>query len=454
MVKPHIQFIISLLAFMVFVPTGFVYAASLNEFCEFDEDCGGYICDLNVDLDEDGENDAGICRECQGGGSYESGNGFGCYEEDGEVCATSGADKGKCVSKDKQSADDGGDKDDRATDDGNASGSAASSGLKGATQYDGKTFSFFGLVQGDNLGELIVSVYEDLAFKLIGIIIFIRLLIVSFNYISGQLGGAKIGGVGSIGEEVSNAVLAFIILTSAYVVLNTINPDLVEGKFTLEALSGSPNVGGSGQAGGGNPTDEGGGSGNDKPGEGVCSPLKRDCFGGCTQYKAFADRGAGGIVKSSWLTAIVIQESSCGKNKGPNARSGACGVGQFLKGTAAEYISKAIKNSKCGITKQDQVEFTANYCDWLKNNDEKSVCMSGLYLNELGKICKTDLFQNVAAAYNWGPGNACNSGGAKKGKCTGQSACDASKPAEPWECKGPTETKNYVRQTLFCSANS
>lgn len=162
--------------------------------------------------------------------------------------------------------------------------------IPGATSYNGTEINILGLVKGNNLGEVIVSIYKDLAVPLLGIIIFIHII---YGLLSeGILWSGSADKAGKfLFEEFKNGALAYIILLSAYIILNTINPDLVKNEFDVNAIAGqAPSAlggGGSGNTSGGGGT-KGGGGPVGTPGKkcgppigGPCSieSLKSSCFG-------------------------------------------------------------------------------------------------------------------------------------------------------------------------------
>lgn len=101
-----------------------------------------------------------------------------------------------------------------------------------------------------DFGSLIESIFKW-ALYLVGIAVFVNFLWAGFLWFtaagrSGQIGQAK--------EKMINSLIGLIILLASYLILNTINPDLVGSTLNL------PGIGG--QGGGGGPCSDKGGTPN------------------------------------------------------------------------------------------------------------------------------------------------------------------------------------------------
>jgi type IV secretory pathway VirB2 component (pilin) len=116
--------------------------------------------------------------------------------------------------------------------------------------------------------------------------------------------------------------------------------------------------------------------------------------------------------------------------------------------------ANTMKN-KCGLD-----EKTVITCGWLANKDnwDKAVCLGAEYLKTIPATACTDDPGDIAAGYNAGPGRcaASNSG------CAGENGCYGAK--QQWEClyndpsqqicnTGFNETTNYSTRVLYCTKN-
>ena len=89
--------------------------------------------------------------------------------------------------------------------------------------------------QGDiDLGQCIVSIY-NYAFAIVGIVALVIFIYGGFEYFlaAGSITKAEKGK-----ERIQAAVLGIILLFSSYIILYTINPDLVKGSFKLIGIGG------------------------------------------------------------------------------------------------------------------------------------------------------------------------------------------------------------------------
>lgn len=220
--------------------------ASLGELCGKDTPCAS-----GLKCSDSSGNLSGTCV-LDSSSSSDSGEPLGALCDDKKKCKSglvcSDPKSGTCVLGSSTT--------------GNNSTSSGDGKIPGATSYDGQSINIFGIIKGNNLGEAIVSIYTDAAVPLLGIVLFIHIV---YGLISQGIlwSGSSDKAIGFLVGEFKNGALAYIILLSAYIVLNTINPDLVDGGFDVQAVqnqAGSALGGGSGNQGGGGGT---GGQNND-----------------------------------------------------------------------------------------------------------------------------------------------------------------------------------------------
>ena len=88
------------------------------------------------------------------------------------------------------------------------------------------------------IGQPIIDLY-DYSLKLVGLAAFVMLLVAGLSY---MIPGAK-KFLGEPWDIIKNVVIGVIILFSAYVILNTINPDLVRGNPTATVPTPVTNTG-------------------------------------------------------------------------------------------------------------------------------------------------------------------------------------------------------------------
>lgn len=256
-------------------------------------------------------------------------------------------------------------------------------------------------------------------------------------------------------EKIKNALFGLVLMLSAYVLLNTINPQLVDIHIGFQKVGKVTTSG----AGGYNPSLIKG-TPNDtgvrlnqvcEPKEGV-SPI-----GGCMEKDTKCTQYFPAIKKASkddptlekFLKSIMRNESTCDINA--SSRAGAYGLFQMLESTANQDELK----SKCSITeKVDEA--------WLKNpvNIEKNACLAVAFIKVLKDgSCGSD-WHNLAAGYNGG-----EKGCFKSADCT-SSADKSCLPANAdgtkmWECPyenpahtlynlGYNESRNYAKKVIYC----
>ena len=80
-----------------------------------------------------------------------------------------------------------------------------------------------------NFGELVAFIFTW-SLNILGIVVFVQIFYAGFIWLTPSGNTAK---VNEAKEKIANAILGAIILLGAWIILYTINPDLVGGKFTL-----------------------------------------------------------------------------------------------------------------------------------------------------------------------------------------------------------------------------
>ena len=98
-----------------------------------------------------------------------------------------------------------------------------------------------------SFGQLIELVFSW-SLNILGIVVFVMIFYAGFSWFTAAGNTAKINDAKS---RITNAVTGAIILLAAWIILYTINPDLVGGRFTLPGLGTSNSESGSGNEGGG-----------------------------------------------------------------------------------------------------------------------------------------------------------------------------------------------------------
>lgn len=84
-----------------------------------------------------------------------------------------------------------------------------------------------------SLPDLIGYIY-NLAFWIVGIAVFVNILWGGFIVFFGSAGSSSKFAEGR--TKITNAILGLILLVAAYMILNTINPDLVKNTFDFGTL--------------------------------------------------------------------------------------------------------------------------------------------------------------------------------------------------------------------------
>lgn len=270
--------------------------------------------------------------------------------------------------------------------------------------------------------EYILAVY-NFGLWTIGVSAVLMISIGAFMYITSAGNSNTIGKAKGI---ISDAIAGVILAMVSYLLIYTINPNLLQIKLP-DMLTGGIS-GGSGSATlGSNPS--GGGKTNGKGYNSACpdassttpidfSNAKNDTSinpdSECDKYDNLFEKYATGEVTKALLKAIAQIESSCGRNKGPSS-SGACGLMQLLPKTA-------------GTT-----------CDNLKTDNDLSVKLAAKYLGQyITSSCvstTSDKSAAILAGYNSGYGCGSAACSSKKHALCSSSDCSGSKAFQC--CKNP-----------------
>lgn len=151
------------------------------------------------------------------------------------------------------------------------------------------------------------------------------------------------------------------------------------------------------------------------------------------------------------MKAIIVMESSCNPNAGPSS-AGACGIAQLLPSTARNFAGG------CGVPNPSAID-----CAWLKANPEKSICIGSNYFRGLSGNAAHGF-----AGYNGGPAallpsNSCGTGSPLPSDVLCGGTVIPNYQVRRWQCPyddinhttcntGPAsyeETRNYVRGALY-----
>lgn len=90
----------------------------------------------------------------------------------------------------------------------------------------------FPCVNALELGQCLADIY-NFALILVGIAVVIQLIRGGWDWFTalGNPGKVKAGK-----EKILNAIIGFLIILASYLILNTINPDLLKGNLTLPGI--------------------------------------------------------------------------------------------------------------------------------------------------------------------------------------------------------------------------
>ncbi|MFA5871797.1 MAG: transglycosylase SLT domain-containing protein, partial [Parcubacteria group bacterium] len=189
----------------------------------------------------------------------------------------------------------------------------------------------------------------NFGFAVIGILAMFMLMIGAYQYL---MAAGNIAKVDHAKTTISSALLGLIIGICAWVILRTINPDLVSP--SLQAIQGiggvSPTGGITGTAG--------------------SYTVTKSCKDSAVVDAA--KKNSSGSVNPCMLVAFASAESGCNSNAyNGTAKSGAWGMFQFLGSTAAGY----------GVSG-----------DQLKGNVDLSMQTANKFINENLRSCNGDLY--------------------------------------------------------------
>ncbi|NTV22738.1 MAG: lytic transglycosylase domain-containing protein [Candidatus Yonathbacteria bacterium] len=279
--------------------------------------------------------------------------------------------------------------------------------------------------------------FETIYVYAIGAAGVLAVLMFAIGGIQYMFGGANPASKSKGVAHMSNAVWGIILALSAYLILNTINPDLVDLQVTLPEASidaeyAPPPAGDVGE------------STSDIP-----STVPTALPSGCKNYVAtFKSIASSTGVSGCLLYGIASQESGCNPNA--QSSSGACGMMQFLPKTAGQS------------------------CDWLKTHPEGSISLAAQYLSRSrNALARYTMFNigsrytqsntsvtvgsyiydagndDLIASYNAGYGTKSSNGG--KGPFAVSDSCASRNGTIPvWQCDintaGYAQTRNYVRR--------
>lgn len=95
-----------------------------------------------------------------------------------------------------------------------------------------------GLDPAEGIPELIAFVYL-IGLWLVGVAVFVQITIGGVRWL---LSAGKPGEIEKAKSQITNAIFGLILLLSSYVILNTINPDLVNGIFETKPIGGGPTI--------------------------------------------------------------------------------------------------------------------------------------------------------------------------------------------------------------------
>ena len=84
-----------------------------------------------------------------------------------------------------------------------------------------------------NLGELIGNIF-NFSIQILGLIIFVIIVISGFQWLTA---GGNVGTISKAQSRITQALLGAVILLASFLILKTINPDLIKGGSTLETIN-------------------------------------------------------------------------------------------------------------------------------------------------------------------------------------------------------------------------
>jgi hypothetical protein len=179
-----------------------------------------------------------------------------------------------------------------------------------------------------DFGKLIEALFSW-SLSIIGLVIFVRFFYAGIKWAFFSAGSSS--QISEAQDMMKNAVYGALVLFSAWLILNTINPDLVHSTFNLEGISainnnpltntsGTAGANGTGGTGGTNTTGGAAGTclGKDDAGNGTCS---NDVSKICTTDIECVDDNS---VNGEGITASCINQDDGGNGVCDNNRSQTC----------------------------------------------------------------------------------------------------------------------------------
>ena len=252
-----------------------------------------------------------------------------------------------------------------------------------------------GFGRPDTYESYILTIYK-FGLWTVGIAAVFMISIGAFMYITSA---GNTSTMGKAKDIIFDSIIGVILALTSYVLLNTINPALVN-------INSLPQTGAAGT-----PGTPSGPSGTTKGYKKACpdptsttpidfSKATNDTdiklSSACDKYNFTNSAG----VDPCLLRAMAQMESSCGANKGPSG-AGACGLMQLLPSTA-----KSIDGASFTGMTDGQI------CEKLKNDDALSIQLAARYTStNLSSTCVGGSQAAVFAGYNSGygcTGSACN----------------------------------------------
>ncbi|NTV44395.1 MAG: lytic transglycosylase domain-containing protein [Candidatus Yonathbacteria bacterium] len=304
----------------------------------------------------------------------------------------------------------------------------------GGTPYILLEPSVVGGQESMNASDYFSNIYT-VAIASAGVLAVLMFAIGGIQYMFSGAGGAKSNGR----TKMVNAVFGIILALAAWLILNTINADLVDLNVNL------PDALVQGISPGGGPAEVPEGTPEPAPAD-----LPNNLPRGCSNYvTAFRNAASASGVSGCLLYGIASQESGC--NPGLTSPKGACGMMQFLPSTAG--IS-------CAALRADPVRsinLAARYLNSSRNTLSSryggTFSIGSSYTQSrtdvtIGRYTYNTGNDDLIASYNAGAGA---SSGGRKGPFAASSSCASRDGTIPvWQCDintpGYAETRNYVRR--------
>ncbi len=325
----------------------------------------------------------------------------------------------------------------------------------------------FGIPSISSIGQ-----YLDLIFK--GLVGIAALLAVVMLVVCGikMMTSEALTSKSESRECIKNAILGLLLALAAWIILNTINPELVKTQLgiiippaastdNLPPVAQTPRQSLPGRPAPSPTTPPPPTTGAACPMSSInfCNQQSRMCTNSqCPKYAALAQQyGQQFGVDVNLIKAIIMQESSCGiKTVGPmvtmknGSKQQACGPMQMVESTANQ------RRAACGIPSSTRMT-----CSYLVDpaNLDKVICMGVAELSVLQRSsCGSDGTRGVAAGYNGGSGvcslsNDCNSDVSCDGGGVTKWECLYDNPSHTQCNKTYDETRKYAMQVSYCQQN-